>query len=153
MKSVKKIFGLLSILLLFSCTATKTALYDQYSYQKTTEIKVSSLELMSTAATSYSLHKTDADKLLLDIDKQIEYEKNKSNNEISYAMWQIVRDQEKNLLGGFIKRWSEKSSFSSVFIDESKKQVSNAFDILIQYEVKKDKLSTDVLQELIFKSK
>ncbi len=153
MKIVKKFLGLLSLFLLISCTATKTALYDQYSYQKTTELKVTSLQLMSNATTAYNLHKIDADKLLLEMDKQIEYEKNKPNNEISYAMWQIIRDGEKNLLGGFIKRWSEKSSFSTVFVDEAKKQVSNAFDVLIQYEVKKDKQSTAILQELISKTK
>ncbi len=153
MKSLKKILGLLSLFLILpSCTTTKTALYDQYSYQKTTEIKVTSLQLISNATTTYSLHKMDADKLLLEIDKQIEYEKNKPDNEITYAMWQLVRDDEKNVLGGFIKRWSEKGSFSPIFVDEAKKQVSSAFDVLIQYEVKKDKQSKDVLQELLSKT-
>lgn len=153
MKSFKKILGCLSLFLLLSCSATKTALYDQYSYQKTTELKVTSLQLISNATTAYNLHKMEADKLLLEIDQQIEYEKNKPNNEITFAMWQLVRDDEKNVLGGFIKKWREKNSFSPIFVDEAKKQIQNAFDVLIQYEVKKDKQSTDILQELISKTK
>ena len=153
MKSFKKILGCLSLFLLLSCSANKTALYDQYSYQKTTELKVTSLQLISNATTAYNLHKMEADKLLLEIDQQIEYEKNKPNNEITFAMWQLVRDDEKNVLGGFIKKWREKNSFSPIFVDEAKKQIQNAFDVLIQYEVKKDKQSTDILQELISKTK
>lgn len=64
-------------------------------------------------------------------------------------MWTVLSDQEKNLLGGFFKRWKEKETLSPTFVTESKKQVLDALDLLIQYEIKKDKDSKDSLIDLI----
>jgi hypothetical protein len=136
-------------LVVTSCTSTKTALFDQYSYQKTTELKVETSKLMDKATTPYITHKEEVEILLLNIEKLAEYEKNKPNNEITFEMWKILTDKEKNLLSGFFKRWETKGSFSPVFLEESKKQVLDALDLLIQYEIKKDKESKEALLDLI----
>lgn len=132
-----------------SCTTTKTAQFDPYSYQKTTEIKVETSKLMSYATTSYNLHKEEVEALLLSIDKLTEYEKNKPNNEISFAMWKVLNDKERNLLAGFFKRWETKKTLSQTYLEESKKQVLDALDLLIQYEIKKEKESKEALSDLI----
>jgi hypothetical protein len=132
-----------------SCTSTKTALFDQYSYQKTTELKVETVQLMDKATEPYTIHKEEVETLLLNIEKLAEYEKNKPNNEITFEMWKILNDKEKNLLAGFFKRWETKGIISPVFLEESKKQVLDALDLLIQYEIKKDKESKDALLDLI----
>ena len=150
MKSLKSIYLILiSSLIIFSCQSVKTALFDQYSYQQTTAIKVEASNVMDKATTPFSNNKEAVEKLLLDVDKLVEYEKNKPDNEITFAMWKILSDKEKNLLAGFFKRWEEKGSFSPVFLQEAKKQVTDALDLLIQYEVKKDKESKDSLVNLI----
>lgn len=150
MKTLKSLYLILiSSFAVFSCQSVKTALYDQYSYQQTTSIKVEASNVMDKATTPYSNNKEIVEKLLLDIDKLVEYEKNKPDNEITFAMWKILTDKEKNLLSGFFKRWEEKGSFSPVFLQEAKKQVTDALDLLIQYEVKKDKESKDSLVNLI----
>ena len=149
MKNIKTTILVLFLLSLVSCTSTKTALFDQYSYQKTTELKVETSNLIDKATTSYSANKIQIDKLLLDVEKLVEYEKNKPNNEITFAMWTILNDKEKNLLAGFFKRWEEKDKLSFTFSQEAKKQVIKAFDLLIQYEVKKDKESANLLLNLI----
>lgn len=150
MKTLKSLYLILiSSFAIFSCQSVKTALYDQYSYQQTTSIKVEASYVMDKATTPYSNNKEIVEKLLLDIDKLVEYEKNKPNNEITFAMWKILTDKEKNLLSGFFKRWEEKGSFSPVFLQEAKKQVTDALDLLIKYEVKKDKESKDSLVNLI----
>ena len=150
MKTLKSLYLILiSSFVIFSCQSVKTALYDQYSYQQTTFIKVEASNVMDKATTPFSNNKEIVEKLLLDIDKLVEYEKNKPNNEITFAMWKILTDKEKNLLTGFFKRWEEKGSFSPVFLQEAKKQVTGALDLLIQYEVKKDKESKDSLLNLI----
>lgn len=149
MKNIKTTILVLFLLSLVSCTLTKTALFDQYSYQKTTELKVETSNLIDKATTSYSANKVQIDKLLLDVEKLVEYEKNKPNNEITFAMWTILNDKEKNLLAGFFKRWEEKDKLSVTFSQEAKKQVLEAFDLLIQYEVKKDKESANLLLNLI----
>lgn len=132
-----------------SCTSTKTALFDHYSYQKTTELKVETSKLMNKAITSYSTHKEEVESLMLNIEKLSEYEKNKPNNEITFAMWKLLTNKEKNLLAGFFKRWETKGIVSPAFLEESKKQVLDALDLLIQYEIKKDRESKDALLDLI----
>ncbi|MBF7093528.1 hypothetical protein IUY40_18505 [Flavobacterium sp. ALJ2] len=132
-----------------SCTSTKTALFDHYSYQKTTELKVETSKLMSKATASYSSHKEEVESLMFHIEKLSEYEKNKPNNEITFAMWKLLTNKEKNLLAGFFKRWETKGIVSQAFLEESKKQVLDALDLLIQYEIKKDRESKDALLDLI----
>ncbi|MFH6995537.1 hypothetical protein [Flavobacterium sp. FlaQc-48] len=132
-----------------SCTSTRTALFDSYSYQKTTELKVESSKLMDQATMPYNTHKAEIESLLLNIEKLAEYEKNKPSNEITLAMWEILTDKEKNLLAAFFKCWETKGVLSPAFVGESKKQILDAFDLMIQYEIKKDKESKDALLDLI----
>ena len=135
--------------LLFSCNSLKTAIYDQYSYQKTIEIKIEAENLIDKATTPYTDHLQDIGELGLEIQKILEYEKNKPNNEITYAMWQILADKDKNLLVGFFKRWKNKGQLNVFFVEEAKAQIMQAMDLLIQYEVKKDKETKDKLLTLI----
>ena len=132
-----------------SCNSTRTAFFDQYSYEKTIELKVETVSLMNKSTILYSENKEDIDKLFLNIEKLVEYEKNKPDNEITFQMWQLLNDKEKNLVAGFFKRWETKGIVSHSFSEESKKQVLEAFDLLIQYEIKKDKQAKDELIELI----
>ncbi len=149
MKNLKIKIALFAIITLTSCQAIKTAVFDQYSYQKTTELKVETLMLMENASLPFENHKETVMELLLDIEKLKEYEKNKPNNEISFAMWNVLTDKEKNLVGGFFKLWKNKQTLSPTFVEESKKQIEEAFDLLIQYEIKKDKTSKDNLLTII----
>lgn len=134
---------------LISCNSTKTAAFDPYSYQKTIDIKVEASKLINKATMPYTTHKEDAKNLLMDIEKLAEYEKNKPNNEITFAIWKILNDQQKNLLAGFFKRWETKAVLSPAFVEESRKQILDALDLMIQYEIKKDKESKDALLDLI----
>lgn len=149
MKTLKIRIALVAMVILASCQSIRTAVFDQYSYQKTTELKVEALMIMGNATSQYEEHQEIVEKLLLDIEKLKEYEKNKPNNEITFAMWKVFTDKEKNLLGGFLKRWKDKQTLSPIFVEEAKKQTEAAFDLLIQYEIKKDKASKDNLLAIL----
>lgn len=150
---MKQLKHTLTILLvssfLFSCKSLKTAVYDQYSFQKTVEIKVEAAHLIDQATTPYTDHLREVGELGMDIQKIMEYEKNKPYNDITYAMWKVLADKEKNLLVGFFKRWKEKGTLKPFFIEEAKKQIMEAMDLLIAYESKKDKETKDKLLQLI----
>lgn len=135
--------------LFLSCNSLKTAVYDQYSYQKTIEIKVEAENLMDKAISPYSDHLQDIGELGMEIKKIMEYEKNKPNNEITYAMWQVLADKDKNLLVGFFKRWKDKGQLNAFFVEEAKVQIMQAMDLLIKYEGKKDKETKGKLLDLI----
>ncbi|QTD39030.1 hypothetical protein JL193_07210 [Polaribacter batillariae] len=150
MKHIKNIISIIFLTsILFSCSSLKTALYDHYSYQKTVEIKVETSSLIDKATTPYNEHLKEIGELGMDIQKIIEYEKNKPNNEITYAMWKVLADKDKNLLVGFFKRWKEKGELKPFFVKEAKSQIMEAIDLLLKYEGKKDKEAKKKLLELI----
>jgi hypothetical protein len=130
---------ILGFVLFTSCDSLKTALYDHHSYEQSISLKVEANSLISNAFEPFSEHQEEVTSFLKEFEKLKEYEKNKANNELSYQMIQLIGNPDKNLLGGFLKRWKEKNTLSKFFIDEAKTQVNEAFDVLIKYESKKDK--------------
>ncbi|WP_231743009.1 hypothetical protein [Winogradskyella endarachnes] len=148
--SIKSVLGIAIVAMVFvSCQSLKTAVFDQYSYQQAISIKVESLNLMDEAVNDYLAHETEVRTLQLDLQKMVEYEKNKPDNEVSYTMWKTITNEERNLLAGFLKRWKEKDQLSQVFIDEAKVQVSEALDLIIKYEGQKNKTNeTNILNFL-----
>ena len=140
---------LLLVLFFVSCKGLKTAVFDQYSYQQAVSIKVEGLSLMGDATEAYVENEEDVRVFLLELDKIVEYEKNKPDNAVSYAMWQAVANEDRNLLAGFFKRWRDKGQLSNVFIDEAKLQVSESLDLIIRYEANKNKTNeTNILNFL-----
>ena len=137
-KMVKKSVLIILLVVLSSCSSLKTALFDQYSYQQSISLKVEATTLISKATTPYALYKDEILFYLKEYEKLTEYEKNKSNNQLSYKMMQLIGNPNKNLLGGFFKYWKEKNTLSPFFITEAKGQITEAFDILIRYESRKD---------------
>jgi len=150
MKKLKIIYSLCFMsIFLMSCEGLRTAAFDQYSYQKATEIKVETANLLENAVKPYAQHEEEVNALRTDLQKIIEYEKNKSYNDISLAMWEILSDEEKNLLAGLLKRWEEEQQLSPAFVQESKAQVMEAINLIIKYEAAKDKTTQAQLKQLI----
>ncbi|MFK7750409.1 MAG: hypothetical protein AB8B65_18600 [Kordia sp.] len=128
----------LAFLLVTSCASLRTAAFDQYSYQKGTEIKVDATRLMAKATMSYDSQTAAIDNFEAELEKMVEYEKNKPDNTISYAMWKMIANPDKNFIAGFLKRWKDKGTLSTFFINEAKGQTVEALDLILQYEGKKD---------------
>ncbi|MFD0962958.1 hypothetical protein [Pseudofulvibacter geojedonensis] len=148
-KQLLKGFLAITLLTLTACNSIKTAIYDQYSYQQEIALKVETNSLLNHATEPYTDYKEEVEKLLLEMEKMEEYEKNKPNNSISYKMWELMTDEERNSVAGLFKMWKEKGQLSAVFLEESKVQVSQAFDALIKYEVSKDKEKENLLLEIL----
>jgi hypothetical protein len=141
--------GALTLLLVSSCGSLRAPVFDQYSYQKGTELKVDALNLMDKATMSYDSEKTAIDTFQAELDKMLEYQKNRENNTISYAMWKMIANPDKNFIGGFLKRWKEKGTLIGPFITEAKGQVSDALDLILQYEGKKDPVAENKLKAIL----
>ena len=134
----KNSFFVLSILILIASCAS-TSHYDQYVYTQTTSIKVDALNVMDLATEDYSLHQQEVKQAITNIDKTYEYERNRKNNSITIKLWDKLKDTSGHLFAGFVKRWKNEGKLRPVFIQESKKQVGEAFDIIAQLESKKIK--------------
>ena len=139
----------LAFLLVTSCASLKKAVFDQFSYQKGTEIKVDALRLMDKSSTQYSSQTVAIEHLETELAKIVEYEKNKPENKISYAMWKMMANPDKKFIAGYLKMWKEKGTVSPVFITEAKGQVTEALDLILQYEGKKDPAAESRLKALL----
>lgn len=134
----KSSYLVILIFSLISCTTT-ASFFDQMSYKETISAKIEALALMDKATNDYQSQKEAIDAVTLEMAKVYEYEKNRSNNLETVKMWELLMNPEKNLFGGFIKRWEEESTLSKVFVGEAKPQIEKAFDIILGLENKKIK--------------
>lgn len=137
--SYKKVLCLFILGLLHSCAPISE--YSPYAYQQAVSLKVEFLALMEQAVNSFQEMKDDVDELKIELLKAYEFSKGRPHNEISTGQWEILIDPDRNLLGGFLKRWEEQSTLSQFFINEAKGLVSDAFDTIIGLESGKIKPS------------
>ena len=124
----------LGLTLLFSSACSLIASYDRAAYEHATNAKVDTLALMSKATGSYDEHEKEVEALVRQLDKAYEYDRGRQLNQITVAQWDILRDPNRNLVGGFLKMWKAKVTLRATFIAEKKKQVGDAFDQIIQLE-------------------
>ena len=150
---VLQALGMFLILLcLVSCSSLRTAIFDQYSYQKTVDIRVETEALLNNAVEPYTTYQEKAEALLLDARKVMEYEKHKPDNETTYRMWKLILDSDANLLAGLIRRWEEQTTLSPTFTTEAVLQVNKALDLILKFEMKKDRQTKDSIVQLLSRS-
>lgn len=114
--------------------------YDRVAYEHATNAKVDTLALMNKATSDYQGHEKEVEALINQLDKACEYDRGRQLNQITVTQWDILRDPNRNLVGGFLKLWKEKGKFGAAFVTEKKKQVGDAFDQIIQLESGKRRL-------------
>jgi hypothetical protein len=133
----RQFLPLLSWLFLTSCSTIAT--YDQAAYEKATGAKVEALALMDKATGSFSAHAQEIDSVTLTLDKAYEYDRGRALNSVTVKQWEILLDPNRNLFGGFIRRWREKGSLRPAYIAEKKPDIAEAFDQIIELERGKPK--------------
>ncbi len=129
--------GLLLPALALVAACTTISGYDQTAYSQVVSAKVDALALMDKATSPYSQNQKNVEAVTLEMDKAYEYEKGRTLNQITVKQWEILRNRDGDLFGGFLKRWQEKGTLNSFFVDEKKKQVGDGFDQIIQLEAQK----------------
>jgi len=110
------------------------ARFDPIALENATALKDEALNLMEKANEPYEQHQQEIKELEIKLGQAYQYAKEKPKNTLAARQWEILKDPEKNLLGGFIKHWQENNQLSSAFIDEAKKVVADAFDTIIDLE-------------------
>jgi hypothetical protein len=123
------------LLLAGAITACSTMpLFDQQAYNNAVNTKVSALALMEKATTPYEQNKTEIEALQFSLNRGYEYANGIPKNEITTEQWAIMKDPERHLLGGFLKRWQEKQTLKAAFIQAAKPLISDGFDAIIGLE-------------------
>lgn len=133
--------GILLVILLFAACTPLIGPYSPTAYQNATSLKAESLAMMDKAKEPYADHQVEVEALIVDLHKAYEYVKGVPSNSISARQWEILINDNGDLLGKFFKRWQERSTLSGVFITEFKGPVSDAFDEIICLEANKKEAS------------
>jgi hypothetical protein len=128
----KWFIGLGAALILAACSLI--APYDQAAYDKATGAKAEALALMGKATGSYAAQQRQIEEVSLNLDKAYEYDRGRASNTETIKQWEILRDPDGHLFGGFLRRWREKDSLSQEYIKEKKRDIADAFDQIIGLE-------------------
>lgn len=144
MKTLKKTFIAFMAVTLVSCTS----LYDHFTYTETIKTKLDAISLIEKSDTPYNDLEVQITALKNQMEKMVIYEKGKDKNQLTTKMWELI-SSDKNLMGSYLKLWEEKGSLNPAFKEEAKPQIEEAFNLMIFYEEKKDKKSTNALTEFI----
>ena len=141
MKKVQRtncfVVSLIISLIFLSCSSISP--FNQRAYEQATELKVEALSLMDKAVYPFADFRSEVQTFRLNVEKAYEYAKGLPKNEITAKQWEILKDPNRKSVGGFLKRWEEKSKLSEVFIREAKTQVADSFDMIIELESGKRK--------------
>jgi hypothetical protein len=108
--------------------------FDQASYEHATNAKVDTLALMDKATGSYEEHQKEVEALMLELNKAYEYDRGRSLNKFTVAQWDVLRDPNGDLVGGFLQMWKTKGSLLPGVVREKKIQIGKAFDKIIALE-------------------
>jgi hypothetical protein len=139
-KIVRPALSLLAVIwavIFFYQCAPLIARFDPIAFQQATSLRVESLMLMDKAIESYSQNEQEINALMLKVEQAYEYAFNKPKNMLTANQWKVLKNPERNLLGGFMSRWKEKDRLGAVYIEEAKKIIVDAFDTIIDLEKRK----------------
>ena len=131
--------------ILSSCA---TSLYDHYTFTETITAKTEAESLIRQSVNSYQNYIPQIEAFKARVQKMSIYEREKDKNEITQKMWDYL-NSEKSSLSKFLVLWEEKDSLNPAFTEEFSKQISSAFDLMIEYESKKSPESQSALQQLL----
>lgn len=115
------------------------ALYNEQAYQQAVSLKIEALTLMDEATLLYAEHEEEVAELKKELSKAYEYARGRPDNEESTRQWELMKDPDRNLLGGFLLRWEQEGTLSPGFVGSAKELISDAFDTIIELESGKRK--------------
>lgn len=121
------------LLVLAGCTLISP--YDPTSYKNATDLKVESLVLIDKATDPPASHKAEIEALQIKLRQAYEYEKGKAENSETEQQWAIMVSPDRNLMGGFMKKWlDDNTAQSPAFLAGMKSNVEAGFDTIIKLE-------------------
>lgn len=131
---------LLSVSLILSACAPSIAHFDPIAYERTISLKVETLALVAQAGEPFNQHAGTVAALQKELEKAYEAAKGRPNNEYTARQWEVLKNPEGNLVGGFFRHWRENNILRPVMITELQKQIAEAFDQIIGLEGGKIKI-------------
>jgi len=126
-------------LLVLSACAPIISEYSLDAYKNATSLKAETLGLIDKSAEKFASHRSEVDALTTKIDAAYEFAAGIPSNQLSTEQWQLLRNPDGNLYGGFVRTWSSSKTgtLSPAYRAGKKKEISDAFDQIICLETNK----------------
>ena len=136
-----RIAGLLCVLFLLSGCAPLIAEYSLEAYKNATSLKAEALDLIDKSGEPYARRREEAEALTTKINAAYEFAAGTAYNQLSARQWQILRDPNGQLYGGYITFWKRRGTMSNPrFRMHAKNLIGAAFDEIICLEANKQAL-------------
>lgn len=127
---------------LAACSSLPIGEYSLQAYTNATTLKAETLALVSKGTESYSGNAVAVEALNVKIDTAYEFSAGTANNQLSAQQWNIMRDPNRDLYGGFIREWRSRGHLPVYLVGEWKAQIAESFDYIICLEANKQASTT-----------
>lgn len=111
--------------------------YDPAAHQNAIVLRNEAVALMAKAGEPFAQHKAEVELLNAKVEAAYQVAASTPRNELVAREWQVLKDPERDLYGGFIKRWQTSGALRTVFREEASAQVTEGFDLIICLEAAK----------------
>lgn len=135
----------ISVTLFSGCASS---FYDHYTFTETLNTKAKAEHLIQKSNTPYSDNVSLVDDLKVQLQTMEDYERVKDKNQITLKMWEYL-NRDNATLHKFFDTWEEQGTLSTAFTEEFGPQISKAFDLMVDYETKKDKKSENAITSFL----
>jgi len=119
---------------LAACQTMRIAPADPAALQAAAGLKVETLALMAKAGEPFAQHRAEVEAVTGKMNTAYELAAATPNNELVTREWAVMRDPERDLYGGFVKRWEISGKIGRAFREEASEQISEGFDYIICLE-------------------
>ena len=130
-------FLLAVAIVLSSCQGMKVSSYDPAAHQNAIALKAETLALLAMSSEPFATHKDAVVGLNAKVEAAYQVAAATPGNELVAREWQILKDPDRDLYGGFVKRWETSGKLSNAFRENFTGQVGEAFDMIICLEAAK----------------
>ena len=124
------------------------SLYDHFTLTETVATKVQMENLLDNATTPYTDNLAAINALKTQMQKMLVYERTKDKNVVTTKMWELMTG-ENSTINSFLETWESQGTMSAPFVEEFRPQITEMFDLMIDFESKKDKQAENALLQII----
>jgi hypothetical protein len=139
---VRHWLGALCLVLVLGGCAPLISEYSLDAHKNATSLKAETLALIEKSGDKYAARKSEVDALSTKIDAAYEFAAGIPNNKLSAAQWNLLRNPNGNLYGGFVSLWAKQGTVSAAYRAGKAKEISDAFNQIICLEANKKEATT-----------
>lgn len=134
---VRRFLYLVAALLALAACDPLIARFSDEAYRNATSLKARSLALVAESGAAFASQADSVGQLMVDVDAAYEFVKGRPGNEIAAGQWDLMRNPQGGLLGGYVALWRRAGTVSALARTDAAEAIGDGFDLIICLEVNK----------------